>query len=65
MNPKVWKFIQTTSYLALILTVIHFYLVESQDGVLVIKRLLGQITFAFAIFAVLFRLIVELLPKNR
>ena len=65
MNPKVWKVIQTTSYLALILAVVHFYLIESQNGVLVIKRLLGQITFGFAFFAVLFRLIVEFLPKKK
>lgn len=64
MDPKVWQFIQTTSYLALILAVTHFYLIESKDGVLVIKRLLGQITFAFAGFTVLLRLIVEILPKK-
>lgn len=65
MDPKLWKFIQTTSYLALILAVVHFYSVESKEGVLIIKRLLGQITFGFAGFAVLFRLIVEILPKKR
>lgn len=62
LDPKVWKMIQTTSYLALILALAHFYLVESKDGVLVIKRLLGQITFAFAILAVFLRLLVIILP---
>lgn len=62
LDPKVWKMIQTTSYLALILALAHFYLVESKDGVLVIKRLLGQITFAFAILVVFLRLLVIILP---
>lgn len=58
LSPKIWKVIQTTSYLALILAFIHFYLAESTNGVLVIKRLLGQITFGFAAFVVLFRLVL-------
>lgn len=58
LSPGVWKMIQTTAYLALVLAVLHFYIVESKDGVLVIKRLLGQITFAFAALTVLLRLIV-------
>lgn len=62
LDPKVWKMIQTTSYLALIFAIAHFYLVESKDGVLVIKRLLGQITFAFAAFVVLLRFLVIMLP---
>ena len=65
MDPKVWKFIQTTSYLALILALAHFYIVESQNGVLVIKRLLGQLTYGFALVTVLFRLIVAVLPKRK
>lgn len=64
LDPKVWKMIQTTSYLALIFALLHFYLVESKDGVLVIKRLLGQITFAFAAFVVLLRLLVIILPTK-
>lgn len=64
LDPKVWKFIQTTSYLALILAVAHFYLVESQNGVLIIKRLLGQTTFGFAFVAVLLRLIIGFLPRR-
>ena len=65
LDPKVWKFIQTTSYLALILAVTHFYLVESKDGILVIKRLLGQLTFGFAFFAILLKLFVTLIPKKK
>lgn len=65
LNPKSWKRIQSASYLALIFTVLHFYLAESTNGVLVIKRVLGQITFGFAAFVILFRLFVHLLPFIR
>lgn len=65
LSPKTWKLIQSISYLALIFAILHFYLVESKDGVLVIKRLLGQITFAFAGFVVLLRLIISLLPSRK
>lgn len=61
LSPKAWKRIQSASYLALIFAVLHFYLAESTNGVLVIKRLLGQITFGFAAFVVLFRFLVILL----
>lgn len=60
LSPKAWKRIQSASYLALVFAVLHFYLAESTNGVLVIKRLLGQITFGFAAFVVLFRLFVQL-----
>lgn len=65
LSPKIWKMIQTTAYLALILAVLHFYLVESKDGVLVIKKLLGQITFAFAVFVVIARFIIMFLPSKK
>ncbi len=65
LDPKVWKTIQTTSYLALILAVAHFYLLEQVDGVLVIKRLLGKITFYFAAAVVLIRLLVLFLPPKK
>ncbi len=65
LSPGAWKAIQTTSYLALILAVIHFYLVESVNGVLVIKRLVGQITFGFATAVVLFRLLFSFLPGKK
>lgn len=65
LSPKVWKVVQTTAYLALILAVLHFYLVESQNGVLVIKRVLGQITFGFAGLVVLLRLIILILPNKK
>lgn len=57
LSPKIWKLIQSLSYMALIFAVLHFYLVESTNGVLVIKRLLGQITFYFATAVVIIRLI--------
>lgn len=65
LSPQTWKLIQATSYLALISAIIHFYIVESSDGVLVIKRLLGQITFGFAGFVVIVRLFLLLLPNQR
>lgn len=64
-SPQVWKTIQTTAYLALAFAVLHFYLVESKDGVLVIKRLLGQITFGFAGLVVLLRLVILILPSKK
>lgn len=65
LSPSVWKMIQTTAYLALLLAVIHFYIVESKDGVLVIKRLLGQITFGFAAIVVAIRLLVSFFPGKK
>ena len=65
VSPKTWKLIQSASYLALIFAVLHFYLVESTNGVLVIKRLLGQITFGFAALTVLLRIVVMFLPSKR
>lgn len=62
LDPKLWKTIQLTSYLALALALIHFTLIEQVNGVLTIKRLLGQLTFGFAFLAVLFRLIVLFFP---
>ena len=57
LSPKVWKAVQSTAYLALILAVLHFYLVESTNGVLVIKRVVGQITFGFAAVVILIRML--------
>lgn len=61
LSQKTWKFIQSLAYLALIFAAVHFYLVESSNGVLVIKRLLGQITFGFVVFVVMVRLFLLLL----
>lgn len=63
-DPRVWKIIQTTSYLALSLAVLHFFYMEQKDGVLVIKRLLGQITFYFSILVLAARLLIVLLPSR-
>ncbi len=65
LSPKVWKIVQSTAYLALILAVLHFYLVESVNGVLVIKRVVGQITFGFAGFVVFLRLVVSFIPVKK
>lgn len=64
LSPKTWKLIQSAAYLALIFAVLHFYLVESKEGVLIIKRLLGQITFGFAGLVVLLRLLVMFFPSS-
>lgn len=64
-SPKIWKIIQTTSYLALILAVLHFYLMEQIDGVLVIKRLLGRITFWLSIAVISVRTLVMFLPAKK
>ena len=65
MNPKMWKIIQTTSYLALALAVLHFYYMEQQNGVLVIKRIFGQFAFWGAIVVLVLRLLVIFLPKRK
>lgn len=65
LQPKTWKLIQTTSYLALFLAILHFYIVESVNGVLVIKRLAGQITFWFAGLTILIRLSILWLPAKK
>lgn len=64
LNPKAWKIIQSTAYLALIFAVLHFYLVESINGVLVIKRMLGKLTYYFATAVIIIRLIVLFFPKK-
>ncbi len=64
LHPGVWKKIQTTSYIALILAIAHFYVMEQQDGVLVIKRTLGTITYWFATIVIVVRLVVFFFPKK-
>ncbi len=65
LSPQVWKAIQLTSYLALVLAVSHFYLMEQVNGVLIIKRLLGQITFVFAVLVIILRILVLALPAKK
>lgn len=65
LSPKVWKIIQTTSYIALILAVLHFYLMEQVNGVLVIKRLLGKITFWLSIAVIVARILIMFLPSKK
>lgn len=64
LSPKTWKLIQTSSYLALILAVSHFFLMESTGGELVIKRLLGQITFWFSATVIAIRVLVIFFPSS-
>ncbi|TSC89943.1 MAG: Sulfite oxidase [Microgenomates group bacterium Gr01-1014_5] len=65
MNPHVWKTIQTTSYLALILAVLHFFYMEQKDGVLVIKKLLGQVVFWGSLSVIAARLLIIFLPEKK
>jgi methionine sulfoxide reductase heme-binding subunit len=65
LDPRLWKAVQMTSYIALILAVLHFYLVEQVNGVLAIKRELGKLTLYFAVAVVFLRLLVLMLPGRR
>ncbi len=65
LSPEAWKAVQVTSYLALGLAIGHFYLMEQVNGVLVIKRLLGQITFWFAAAVILIRLLILFWPSKK
>lgn len=65
LNPKAWKAVQITSYLALGLAVGHFYLMEQVEGILVIKRLLGRITFGLSAIVIPVRLIIALWPAKK
>lgn len=55
MGAKKWKFLQTMSYLALAFVLIHFYLAETKDGVLVIKRFMGKFALGFGALAIVIR----------
>jgi len=65
LSPQAWKIIQTASYLALALAILHFYLIEQTNGVLVIKKLLGQITFGFSILVIAVRIFILMLPSKK
>ncbi len=56
MGAKKWKLLQTMSYLALAFVLIHFYLAETKDGVLVIKRFMGRFAMGFGVLAIVVRL---------
>lgn len=58
MGAKKWKLLQTMSYLALAFVLLHFYLAETKDGVLVIKRFMGRFAMGFGIFAIVVRVVV-------
>lgn len=65
LSPNMWKAIQLTSYLAMALAVAHFYIMETQNGVLVIKRVAGQVTFVFAILVIALRILILLMPAKK
>ena len=64
LSPNTWKAIQTTSYLALGLALMHFFLMEQVDGNLVIKRFLGQITFWFSALVLTLRILILLIFRG-
>lgn len=65
LSPKTWKTVQITSYLALGLAVGHFYLMEQVEGVLVIKRTLGRITFVLSAIVIPVRLLIVFWPAKK
>ena len=65
LNPKTWKIVQTTSYLALGLAILHFFIVEQVNGVLVIKRQLGWVVWWLAIAAIVLRVAVLFWPPRK
>ncbi|MCR4305605.1 MAG: ferric reductase-like transmembrane domain-containing protein, partial [Candidatus Daviesbacteria bacterium] len=64
LSPGAWKAVQITSYLALGLAVGHFYLMEQVEGVFVIKRLLGRITFGLSAAVIPVRLLIVFWPTG-
>lgn len=65
LNPKVWKAVQLTSYIALILAIYHFYLLSLSNGTLDFKNQLREAVFLFAVFVFLIRIFVLILPKRK
>jgi DMSO/TMAO reductase YedYZ heme-binding membrane subunit len=65
MSPRTWKIIQTTSVLALILAFVHFFLMESKDWVLTIKRAPGQYAFWFVGIVVAVRILMLFIPRKK
>ena len=56
MSPKTWKIIQSTSYLALVFALLHFYLLSLEEGVFILKNLLIQIIFWFSAVVLVLRI---------
>ena len=57
-----WQKIQRTGYLAFLLVILHFAVLENGQF---IGRQLGQITLAFAALVLLARLLVLVFPKKK
>lgn len=64
LNPHTWKGIQATSYIALFLAIIHFYLAEQEGGVFTLYHILEHGTYWFGIVAIVFRLAILFIPKK-
>ena len=64
MHPKMWKAVQTTSYLALVFAMLHFYLLSLEDGIFVMKNLLVQFTFWFSALVLTLRILVLLIFRG-
>jgi DMSO/TMAO reductase YedYZ heme-binding membrane subunit len=67
LGGKKWKAIQTTGYVALLLIIVHFFLVESKAGVGFDVKPLSFLVFAIAVIALLVRIITIFfkVPHNK
>lgn len=64
LQHATWKKIQNSSYIALLLGVIHFFLIEQKPTLSIIKYVLETIPFWFAIVVLVLRVCVYFFPKN-
>lgn len=55
---RCWKALQTTGYLAFLLAMLHFILMETEKGIFIIKRPLGRVIFVFGLIVLIIRLFV-------
>lgn len=65
LDPKVWKSIQTLSYVAMGLALSHFFLVSQNKGVFELKSIYTQITFAFSALVIALRIGVMFIPDKK
>lgn len=56
-----WKTIQMVSYAALVFAILHFFLIETNKGVFIIRRPLGKIIFVFGFIVLVVRMLVFLI----
>jgi len=61
IGASLWKKLQTGGYLALALVMAHFILMETNNGLFIIRRPLGRAIFVFGFVVLIARLIVFIL----